>query len=350
MDRLLNVLIITSATRSNPDISAISSMLESLKLVNGLLDANVFLLCDGYKRISRLENSRKVNFKKALIGDEDAIAYEQYLDNLERFCRMDQKLSRIVLHRSGRNRGFVGLIKYALMKESDELKDEEADLQMTVFRDQESWRKCWVDTPYTMVLQHDWIFRRKCDLFHLMRAFDEPRLNFLTFSSLSTQTYPDQLLMHYKYSKIMDLNGVLCWPLDFFYDRNHIVRTSFYTDRVFLESSRSQTVPKHLRVKRFIEDSLGQFIRLEARDIGIERCFEKWGLAIYVEDDEFEAHTNGNWEEFKNAQKPLLYHIDGRRFQTQATKDQLKCLGLKTRRSRIQEYRNQSKDAKQTDP
>jgi hypothetical protein len=295
---MLTVLVVTSAVRSNPDLTCIQFVLKSLHRIKGLFpEAKLRILADGFKIHSEIPGAARTNFKKSLIDEQEAERYRQYLDNLEQLIK---PMHYAELSISEKNVGFAGLVKRAVCEQ--------------------------IDTPLVMVVQHDWAFRRKLDLSPIVDAFQrDEKLNYLTWSSNSTINYPIRLKEMYSSflkedcSSIEPINvGKLkCWPLDFFYDRNHIARTEFYRKRVFQTHVDQEEKPKDMRVKRFIEDSLGHHILNLSKEIGPWNLFEQWGLACVVEDDEMSEPLTFQSNLMRpKGWKPVLLHLDARKFLT----------------------------------
>jgi hypothetical protein len=297
---MLTVLLVTSAVRSNPDLTCINLVIRSLTRIKGLFpEAKLHILADGYKRFADIEGASGTNFKKALVNDTEAERYHLFIDNLRNLVS-ENHANYAEITVLDKNLGFAKLVEKGVEE--------------------------FVDTPLVMVIQHDWAFRRPFEIQRIVHAFDvDHRLNYVTWSSNSTINYPIRLKEMYgehmpddfKQLDTVKIGELECWPLDFFYDRNHIARTQFYRDKVFQKHLNPEEIPKDMRVKRFIEDSFGHHILSLAKEIGPWKLFEKWGLACIVEPGEIlEPLTLQSNLTRPKSWKPMLLHLDARKYLT----------------------------------
>jgi hypothetical protein len=274
-------------------------MLRSLAKIEGLMpQCKTVIMCDGYKVLSQTKgSSNRQNFKKALVTEDDVQNYNQYIDNVQQLCTSRSEYANVHIQRFEDNHGFANLVKRAVCTDD------------------------FVQTPLVFVVQHDWAFRRNFNLQDVLEAFSQKdsKLNYITWSSNSTVQYYHRLRTFYAISEPQPLQitpKIRIWPLDFFYDRNHIARKQFYRDRVFQLDVPTHTIPKRQRVKRFIEDSFGHHILNTAKAEGPYKLYESWGLAIYLEENEQHDVRPDDW-------KPILLHLDGRKYMTNEVLDKL---------------------------
>jgi hypothetical protein len=248
------------------------------------------VICDGVKVLSE-DSTRRPKFKSAIVTQEQAQRYAEFIDRLELYLDSHDVFRRCgrVL-RFSRNFGFAGLVQWAV---------ESPDVA--------------AECEFVLVLQHDWVFRRGFCLEEVVAAFDDSRVNYLTFSSLSSEENRQQLLdLGWDITSPLRVNGVSVLPLGFFYDRNHICRVSFYRERVFRKYLNKRSSRWQKQTKRFIEDSFGHIIKENLKEVGVDQCFNKWGLALFVEENEECSRSSSSW-------KPMLKHLDGRKFLPEET-------------------------------
>ncbi|KAI9338846.1 hypothetical protein BDR26DRAFT_803417, partial [Obelidium mucronatum] len=135
----------------------------------------------------------------------------------------------------------------------------------------------FVNTPYTFACQHDWRLNQHIDLRALLNMMDERmEMNYLGFISRRTQSYHSIVHGRGFPPALVEPQFVETIPLCrsyFWFDKNHIARTSFYKNAVF--SGR-------FKFKRgdFIEDTMGHQMMNEIKEGGIE-AWKKWGAFLY---------------------------------------------------------------------
>jgi|GEM_PF-3267722 len=229
---MLSVIITTSPIKSHPSTGMIQKVITSLHLREAW---QVIIVCDGYRV------SEKTELKRGIITAKQAANYEQYIKNLE--AELPANCS--VWARDKRY-GFAKNVLHTL-------------------------KNCVFE--YVLVIQHDFMFVQDIDFEELVTAhFIRDGINYLTFKSNGKDN---------KTNYIEQNTPIL--PLLFLYDRNHLVRKSFYLDYVF----------KEYKVKNFIEDSFGQ---------AMKTCLKENPLDF----DLFKTYI-------MNSSDMIVQHIDGRR-------------------------------------
>ncbi|TAD97623.1 MAG: hypothetical protein EAZ97_12185 [Bacteroidetes bacterium] len=229
---MLSVIITTSPIKSNPSTKMIDEVITSLNFED---DWQIIVVCDGYKI------SEKQELKSGMINEKQAKNYLQYIENLKSICPPNFE----ILLREQRC-GFAENVYFAL-------------------------KKCIFE--FVLVVQHDFVFVQSIDFEALIKKyFIENNINYLTFKSNGKDNR----------SNYIEQNTEIL-PLLFLYDRNHLVRKSFYLETVF----------KKYKVKNFIEDSFGQFMKTQLK-------------ANIADFDLFRTYI-------LNSKKNILKHVHGRK-------------------------------------
>ncbi len=197
---MLSIVITTSPIRSHPSTQMIDKVLASLHIKDAW---QVIIVCDGYRV------SEKHELKRGVITPIQVLNYLQYIDNL----KTNSPKNYTVLVRE-RRYGFAKNVRYGL-------------------------EQCVSD--YVLVVQHDFMFVEPIDFEQLVaQHFVAGEINYLTFKSNGKDNRTNYIAQD---------TDIL--PLLFLYDRNHLVRKSFYLDYIF----------KQYKVKNFIEDSFGHTMK-----------------------------------------------------------------------------------------
>jgi hypothetical protein len=220
-----SVIITTSPNEYCPYLYLLRNLLASCTLQSD----DVYIICDGYKLGTKA-------LKSGVIDDENT--YLQYIANIQAEFG---HLAKIIIH--PKRNGFAKNIKLAL----DVVKHD------TV-----------------LVLQHDYIFHQPIHFSALVQNyFINGNLNYLGF-------HCPQDFIHKK-MQVYDATPAII-PLDFWYDKPHLARTSFYKNVVF-----------KWPVRNFIEDSFGQRMR---RDIFVHNNYDKY-KAYLLNIPKLLSHTDG---------------------------------------------------------
>ncbi|KAI8837957.1 hypothetical protein BJ741DRAFT_602393 [Chytriomyces cf. hyalinus JEL632] len=177
----------------------------------------------------------------------------------------------------------------------------------------------YVDSEYVFACQHDWRFNQMLDVGRFMRILDANKgLNYLGFVSRRTAGYagqtrpagfPASLLQDGEdFRSFDDLKAGIDLPFCrsfFWFDKNHIARTSFYNNHVF---------SGQFRFKRgdFIEDTMGHVMldEIKAAAANVTKdtsessleVWKKWGTILYYPD---------------NGSLFTLVHVNGRLYMSQ---------------------------------
>ncbi|KAI9333268.1 hypothetical protein BDR26DRAFT_1010216 [Obelidium mucronatum] len=167
----------------------------------------------------------------------------------------------------------------------------------------------FVETEYVFACQHDWRFNADIDVGSFVNVLEEtPSMNYLGFISRRTKGYARQT--HPRgYPQAAIPSGILGIPFCrsfFWFDKNHIARTSFYKNSVFAEPFKRGD---------FIEDTLGQKLHAEIRIHGMD-AWNKWGLYLYYPE---------------NGELCVLVHVNGRHYLSVDQRHELERLGRMSR-------------------
>ena len=277
----LTVVITTSPIPSNPHTDMIIATLKSLDLV-GLKYYKKLVYCDGYII------SNKNTYKSGRITKEKALDYEDFIENLKKYAK-DEKSSNIEI------------IDYETDINSNPVRNGFAiNIKRSLLR---------IKTPYIMVVQHDHQFIRKVDINSIINGMElsKPLINYIGFMSKSVQklyqnlsrmgkfwsdlqpliapksTITEEKILNYYYKKY----GLNLMPLNFWYDRIHIVRTEYYKNYVFNEKESG------VKVKNFIEDSFGQKEMNDLKKYGLD-AFKKYNsFILYDSKESAVVHVSG---------------------------------------------------------
>ncbi|KAI8617861.1 hypothetical protein BC830DRAFT_59936 [Chytriomyces sp. MP71] len=178
-----------------------------------------------------------------------------------------------------------------------------------------------VETEYVLAAQHDWRFSHDLDIGRFLSILDlNDSLNYLGFISRRTAGYaavarpasfPTSILESSAFPGCEGTDSLDKIPLCrsfFWFDKNHLARTSFYRDTVF--SGR-------FRFKRgdFIEDTMGHVMLGEIKAAGIAdgpvgalEAWRKWGCVLFYP---------------QNGSINTLVHVNGRQFLSTEAREEL---------------------------
>jgi hypothetical protein len=225
MQASYSVIITTSPNEYCPYLYLLRNLLASCSLVSD----DVHIICDGYKL-------GKKALKSGIV--DEAETYIAYKQNIQKEFA---PLYNITEHTT-RN-GFAKNIKLALEQ---------------------------VKYDVVLVLQHDYLFHHPIDFGKLTQQyFVDADVNYLGFHCPVNYCNKKQSF----YDAEADII-----PLDFWYDKPHLARKSFYQQVVFKWPCRN-----------FIEDSFGQRMK---RDILQNNNYQKY-KAFLLNIPQLLTHTNG---------------------------------------------------------
>jgi len=234
-------LVITSPSPSNPSTDMIAAAISSFDEVDGLQDAAVLIVLDGYKLAPESRT------KKGRITTELALSYELYLQALvERYAS-----PRFSVVRCKEHLGFAHAVKFGL-------------------------ELC--STPYAMVAQHDRAFMapfpRLGDLLDTMEA--HPHIRYIGFPTSNNLNHDKIVSENYSLRCLnqsgvkMHLGGDLfLQPAVFWFDSQHLCHVQryleIYTPFLCMPAHLRQLAGGAVQVKKlllrrgdFIEDRFGQ--------------------------------------------------------------------------------------------
>lgn len=270
----LTVVITTSPAKCHPAVDMIRDVIESFSLVDGLLDCDRIVVCDGVKVGLKERPSR------GIVSNDTQARYLAYMNNLKKATGLN--------------------IKHLLCAE------ERIGFGFGVKRSLE-----FVKTPYVMVVHHDQKYTRNWCISNIINAMQRseiddkhPPVHYVGCLSKTTINYHSSCLG----KGLPDPSDGLITlgsdeseklvPLYVWYDRNHIANVEHYKNVVFAENS---------GVKRgtFIEDSFGQAQLSAIKEGGLQ------------------AHRAYGTYVFDDGMGPAISHIDGRRWMTEGQRQEL---------------------------
>lgn len=237
-----SIIVVTSPSRANPCTILIEEVIDSVSLIDGLRNAPVYIVMDGFTL------HETVRTKRGRITPEMAEAYEEYHKKL---CTVFAD-NRFTILRCKEHVGFALAVKYGL-------------------------EHC--GTKYALILQHDRKFSRNfshlTDLQMMMEK--ETHIRYIGFQSIMSVTHQDIIKYQYGHFKLqaqatLPVNSELeLQPLIFWYDSNHLAHVQrylqIYKPFKHLPQEILDTVPwsqlKYMVLRKgdFIEDKFGQMQR-----------------------------------------------------------------------------------------
>ena len=200
----ISVILVTSPCADNPSTSMVETVVESLSLI-GLEDAPLTIVADGFKTRSVFKDSNLWSMaKRGVIAEENAAAYEEYLDRLE---SKGFHLMRLPHHN-----GFAMAVKKGL-------------------------EAC--STTFCLILQHDRCFCRPVpDLHFILDSFEKDEsIRYVGFNTFKSSRHDE--VLEEKYG-LLETFQQLSLPIDthnrkysllpllFWYDSNHIAHVERY--------------------------------------------------------------------------------------------------------------------------
>lgn len=223
---MVTALIVTSPHTRGSSTEMIEEVIVSLPLVK-----NIIIVADNYK-------IGEQQLKSGKITQEEAVAYESYLIKLAALALKN----RWTLIRRKNRSGFADNVKTGLSL---------------------------VKTEFVLVCQHDIRFNHSIDLEYLTSI----NCDYITFQCRTL----DNIVCRMASLKLPSLPGFQA--IDFWYDKNHLVRTDFYK-RLFQTEI----------ISNFIEDSWGQEIKKRIK--GNKGEFDKCRMYAMLGRN-FLTHLNG---------------------------------------------------------
>ena len=317
LHQLLTVIITTSPVKSNPSTEMIDAVRESFKLIEGLWKCPQIVVADGYRLVD------KSSEKSGKVTPELAERYKAFLSNLERQLEEEKRVYGVErkLFKKETRCGFAENLKFSLTA---------------------------AKTPFVMVVQHDQAFFRPLNGVSIMDVLytmiNHEEIKYIGLMSRSDQNYDkrhyslqDYQLFREDYSMFIrdfvrhtgsrnwqemvstygeDYSKYLLYtrmkyglplmPLDFWYDKPHVVKRDVYLDFVFGQTHFNYQTGTSVEVTNFVEDSLGNVMKSNIKRHGM-CAFNLYGCySLYDEPD-----------------VPLVGHLDGRHFLTIEKKRQL---------------------------
>lgn len=308
MEDKLTVIITTSFVDSHPSTELLDITFASFSHLQELENCRKIIICDGYS-----ETDKKCSIKSGIINQEQSFRYHKYIDNIKA-------------------KNYKGVEILVQTKHYGFAKNVERCLHM-------------VTTPFVMIVQHDQIFIRSCNLEKIISSMENSeKVNYVGFSSNSNDNEVSKRLFRKEFRKLftdlqneinsfvnlnyenmqyiltdekltilLDSNnqisffrdetsnknlvtevilnymehmfGVRIMPLVFWYDKTHICKTDYYLNSVFSGD---------FKIKSFIEDTFGHDQMTKIKQGGLE-SFNNLGSYVLYDDflNPIIAHNNG---------------------------------------------------------
>ena len=287
LSSLLSVLVVTSPIGVHPSTEVIDQTLASLLTIPELSSCRTLIVCDGV-RISLLDSVDE--YKQGVVTADTCDRYDAYKSALLTRYAAHPTIS---VHPLPERVGFGFAVRAGL------------DL---------------IHTPYTLIVQHDYVFTQPPPierLVRLMAARPVGEVNYIGFLSRPTLNYYAHSKSHYRlqhsaehrlHSFHDDVAGgsaepiTLC-PLFFWFDKNHLASTRYYRTVVF-----SRATWWGVKRGRFIEDTFGQ---------KMSQRIQRRGMAAWREFGAFLYCPNGEDRQI------TVRHTHGRMYLTAAAKAKL---------------------------
>ncbi|KAJ3166317.1 hypothetical protein HDU88_003541 [Geranomyces variabilis] len=321
----LSLILTTSPSPFHPRTTLLSTVLESLHLCPGLADCSLTVIFDGYRTADRgkLKQGR-VTEDLARTYEEYCVAAHEYLDEWvhRRAGEEYAVVTDEIVVQSGARTSAKGMVRMLRSKESGHIPLRTIRLSDSIgFALAVRTGLMYVETPFTMVLQHDWGFVHPVPIGALLKQMEaEPdAIKYVTFPSTRSlemgrrQKHPDL-----PPPALANFNIPLL-PLYFFADKPHVCATEHYKRRVF-----GQQI---FQRGDFIEDTYGQMlmsaVKVPKTLEGKIAAWKTYGTFIY------HVHDGAS---------RIVRHINGRNgFEEEGReKKQERCIseGLETKRQR----------------
>lgn len=337
----LSLLITTSPSPHHPTTYLLTTVLESLRNSPGLSSCPLTVIFDGYKiaKEGRLKSGRveqimaqnyedycrqavgvleawvRENSRKRCLCDKPVWKVETRTISVGAFQNVDVTTQSLVLD--------DGSIPLRLIRAAEHI-----GFALAVRTGLEA-----IDTPFVMVLQHDWAFIypfNASEIVSEMRRHGD--IKYVGFTSIRTTRYtlnihpalPPSIIPPDSYPYSIPLVRLYFW-----FDKPHIASTTFYRNKVFSKGIFSRG--------DFIEDRLGHIMLDRIKEPDSEQAkiavWTEYGCFLWWpgEGTQVLRHINGRKAIWKGNKENQNQKIDGRRDDSDAeivreTEDEDTCL------------------------
>ncbi|KAI8818648.1 uncharacterized protein EV422DRAFT_559619 [Fimicolochytrium jonesii] len=295
----VTLLLTTSPSPFHPQTTLIETVLASLRHSSGLEKCSLTVFFDGYKTSS---NQR---LKQGWVSDTLSKAYEEFyvaaLDVLrqwvarktgEEYLWSAEDVKVLAGPRLG-----IPAVMYTLKSTTT------SHMPLRTIRAKENLGFAlavraalqYVQTPYTLVLQHDWAFIHDVPVAELVQLMidNSSDVKYITFPSVRSLDYTHRKRHNDLPCSIPCAYSIPVTPLFFFYDKPHLCESAHYKENIFGQ--------KFFRRGDFIEDTYGQHMlnTIKApKDVqGKLAAWKEFGTFMYYPD---------------NGATRILRHVNGR--------------------------------------
>ncbi|KAJ3156099.1 hypothetical protein HDU86_004067 [Geranomyces michiganensis] len=256
--RSLSLILTTSPSPFHPSTTLLSTVLESLKHCDGVADCSLTVIFDGYR------TAEKGKLKRGRVTADLAPRYENYCiaahEYLMRWVRRRAGeeyavVTEEIVVQSGANTSPQALVRTLLSSKSGHVPLRTIRLSDSIgFALAVRTGLMYVETPFTMVLQHDWAFVHTLDVCGLLKQMEaeSDAIKYVTFPSTRSLEMGRRQKHHDLPPPTVAQFDIPLLPLYFFADKPHICSTQHYKTRVF-----------GLQIFQrgdFIEDTYGQML------------------------------------------------------------------------------------------
>ena len=282
----VTIIITTSPIPSNPSTKMLSQVLESLSHSPYLNTCPIILVFDGFTL-----NENSTQFKSSKISGDQSKSYNEFRSAVHELLSgsKDPPQSettyeeKVGLNINSTVTQRIFSSKLQTLSQSVRVGFALA-IRSALFQ---------VNTPYILIVQHDWAFRRSIPIENLLCILDnDTEVNYIGFVSRQTLDYANRKSNRAPSitSEVIIKYNEPFTRLFFWYDKPHLARAEYYRTQVF----------GHKRFKRgdFIEDTFGHTVLSESKAGGIE-SWKKYACWLWYPD---------------NGLIPTIRHLNGRKF------------------------------------
>ena len=307
----VGIVVVCSPARTHPSSDMLWSVLGSTRLLEGLDEAPITIVADGYRTEADLESEHATRVtkrlardpmclsKKGIVSSNVGAAYEAFKLQLRNEVVARCLSSRVSILEMRSHQGFAMCVRHGLLAASTD------------------------GQRFALVLQHDRAFIRRLareQLQAVLDTFDEDtQMRYVGFPSSTSKLLATRLQPQYKLGALLSartrpLNaGLLLRPSIFWWDSNHIVHAArcleMYEPCVHAPAVVRQAMGESglrrmsLRRGDFIEDRLGMEQRtllasMHARPAALLQAFDWFGCYLL---EETVTEANGSLKAIKEA-------------------------------------------------
>jgi hypothetical protein len=262
----VTLVFTTSAVPTNPETMFFESVLKSYTSFEPcLLGAVKLIVCD-HEQVQEAND-----YRIGKVTAECASKYHEYKARLASLCAGGANDPASPFHRARvvelpKRHGYGRAVRFALSL---------------------------VSTPYVIVVQHDRELRASfglCALLRGLQTFALRHVNYVALGTRATWNTGHRALCDFNVDvrdyaiEVEGLDPRLIVPLPFWYDTTHLCRTTFYRDFAMREQAvdiQGKIPIWKWRTGEFIEDKIGQLLRLQFREHGL-KAHTRFGTYLLV--------------------------------------------------------------------